>query len=193
MKRALPLLDSVRVASPCSADWGQMVGDEKVRFCTSCAKNVYNLSAMTSADAERLLGGGDAPCVRFYQRTDGTVLTTDCPVGVKRRRRKKVALAIAGAGAVAWAAIAEVERRSVLGGFRPPPEQIALAMEPAPLPVTVPTTPPVAAPLPPVEQGRIMLGGIAPDPQDGAEGQTTREAAHVRPLMGKPAPPRPKR
>lgn len=105
-KRALPLLDQVRVASPCNADWNEMVGDERVRFCLSCDKNVYNLSSMNRDDAEALLRErlGNDLCVRFYQRADGTILTQDCPTGVRKKRRKKLALAVAGAGAMAAAA-----------------------------------------------------------------------------------------
>jgi len=105
-KRALPMLDQIRVASPCNAEWNEMVGDERVRFCLSCEKNVYNLSSMTRDAAEALLRErmGNELCVRFYQRADGTILTQDCPEGVKKKRRKKLALAIAGAGAMAAAA-----------------------------------------------------------------------------------------
>jgi hypothetical protein len=37
-------------------------------------------------------------CVRFYRRFDGTILTSDCPEGAKRKRRRRVA-AVAGAAA----------------------------------------------------------------------------------------------
>jgi hypothetical protein len=106
-KRArLPLLENVKVASPCTADWNKMSGDAQVRFCGDCKKNVYNLSAMAAADAERLLqerAAGEM-CVRLYRRTDGTVLTEDCPVGVKRKRRRKIVFGVASAGAMAAAA-----------------------------------------------------------------------------------------
>src|SRR5688572_438054 len=94
-KRALPLLDSVKVASPCDRDWNEMLGDDRVRYCLGCEKNVFNLSAMNRDEAEQLLQErvGKELCVRFYQRADGTILTEDCPVGVKRKRRKKLALA----------------------------------------------------------------------------------------------------
>lgn len=105
-RRPLPLLDQVRVASPCKAEWNEMLGDERVRFCLGCEKNVYNLSSMQKEDAEALLRErlGNELCVRFYQRADGTILTQDCPEGVKKKRRKKLVLAVAGAGAMAAAA-----------------------------------------------------------------------------------------
>src|SRR4051794_34167957 len=53
-RRALPILDSVRIASPCTASWDAMTGDDQVRFCGQCEKNVYNLSGMAREDAERL-------------------------------------------------------------------------------------------------------------------------------------------
>lgn len=78
-----------------------MKGDDAVRHCGMCKKDVYNLSEMSTAQVEELLGReGERPCVRFYQRSDGTVITGDCPVGAKRVRRKR-ALAGLGAGALA--------------------------------------------------------------------------------------------
>ena len=82
-------LENLRIASPCSADWDGMYGDERKRFCGECKLNVYNLSGMTRYDAEHLLRMSEGRiCVRYYQRRDGTVLTQNCPVGwalVKQR------------------------------------------------------------------------------------------------------------
>ena len=93
----------LRIASPCKAPWDNMDGDERVRFCRECNRNVYNLSAMTEAEARRLVEEREGRvCVRFFQRRDGTVLTTDCPVGRKRRFLSKAAqTAIAFAGVAA--------------------------------------------------------------------------------------------
>jgi hypothetical protein len=83
----LPLLQQVRVASPCKERWDDMTGDERVRFCGRCEKNVYDLSALTAAQAEALLReNSESRCVRFFRRSDGTILTSDCPVGGKRKR-----------------------------------------------------------------------------------------------------------
>ena len=77
-------LDDLRVASPCPASWDSMVGTERVRYCTSCRLNVYNLSAMRHEDAEELIRQTEGRlCVRFFQRTDGRIMTTDCPLGVR--------------------------------------------------------------------------------------------------------------
>jgi hypothetical protein len=88
MTTKLPiLLENIRIATPCNADWDDMAGDAQVRFCGKCEKNVYNLSEMSRADAEALVRDKEGRmCVRLYQRSDGTVLTSDCPVGVRRER-----------------------------------------------------------------------------------------------------------
>jgi hypothetical protein len=82
-------LKNIRIASPCSADWDAMRGDDRKRFCGECKLNVYNLSGMTQYDAEHLLRMNEGRlCVRYFRRPDGTVLTQDCPVGwakVKQR------------------------------------------------------------------------------------------------------------
>ena len=82
-------LDGVRIAAPCPADWGKMVGDERVRFCGSCELHVYNLSGMTRREAEALVTNAEGRlCVRFYRRRDGTILTRNCPVGLSAVRRR---------------------------------------------------------------------------------------------------------
>ena len=65
MKRDLPLLNSVSVAKPCSANWNEMSGDDKKRFCGHCQKHVHNLSAMSGKEAENLLGNSPNLCVRY--------------------------------------------------------------------------------------------------------------------------------
>ena len=82
-------LDEVRVAAPCPADWGKMVGDERVRYCGSCELHVYNLSGMTRREAEALVTSTEGRlCVRYYRRPDGTILTRNCPVGLSAVRRR---------------------------------------------------------------------------------------------------------
>ena len=75
-------LDNIKIAAPCSADWNEMYGDERKRFCGECKLNVYNLSKMTRAEAENFLINAEGRvCLRIYRRDDGTVLTQNCPVG----------------------------------------------------------------------------------------------------------------
>ncbi|HEY3243926.1 MAG TPA: hypothetical protein VGM03_11305 [Phycisphaerae bacterium] len=89
MGRDISLLDRIHIAAPCSASWADMQGDERVRFCDACKLNVYNLSAMTRHDAEALILEREGRlCARFYRRADGTILTENCPVGLRALRRR---------------------------------------------------------------------------------------------------------
>ena len=82
-------LSHVRVAAPCRADWEKMHGNERVRFCGECSMNVYNLSNMSKRDAEALIMGTEGRlCVRYYNRSDGTILTNNCPVGLQALKRR---------------------------------------------------------------------------------------------------------
>lgn len=85
-------LNNIKVASPCSADWNEMYGDHRKRFCGDCKLNVYNLSGMTRDDAETLVMNAEGRlCVRFYKRADGSLITADCPVGwAKMKQRTRV-------------------------------------------------------------------------------------------------------
>lgn len=121
---ALDILDQVGVASPCHADWDAMVGDARVRFCGHCEKNVYNLSAMPRAEAIQLIEDTEGErCIRMMRRADGTVLSSDCPVGARAadaakdqaRRQKRLALA-AGLGISA-----AVTLRAAAAALRPAP------------------------------------------------------------------------
>lgn len=59
-------VDSVRVKDPCTQAWDEMIGNDKVRFCTHCAKDVNNLSAMTRKEALRLVRkSGGSLCIRY--------------------------------------------------------------------------------------------------------------------------------
>jgi hypothetical protein len=89
----------ITVATPCHESWDGMKGDDLSRFCGSCKLNVYNISAMTTEEAEALIIAKEGKlCVRFFRRTDGTILTKDCPKGLKmvRERIMRGAAVVAG-------------------------------------------------------------------------------------------------
>jgi hypothetical protein len=94
-------LEQLRVASPCPARWDQMDGDDRVRFCHQCQKHVYNLTVMSRSEVAQLIVQTEGTfCGRLYQRSDGTALPADCPVGLRRlgrafvRRSARIAAAV---------------------------------------------------------------------------------------------------
>ncbi|MFT3694258.1 MAG: hypothetical protein QM831_14020 [Kofleriaceae bacterium] len=99
----LPILDNIKIASPCRAEWADMVGDDRVRHCHKCDKQVFDLSAMTREQAEALIIAKNGQlCAKYYQRRDGRVMTSDCRQGLIAARKLKVvavaSLALLGTG-----------------------------------------------------------------------------------------------
>ena len=92
-----------------------MAGDDSVRFCDHCRLNVYNLSALTRVEAEALLASTEGKlCARLYRRSDGTVLTKDCPVGLRALRRRltrKAAAVFALIGSLSTLAFSQEGRK----------------------------------------------------------------------------------
>jgi hypothetical protein len=160
-----------------------MRGDDAVRHCGACDKHVYNLSEMSTAQVEALLReAGETPCVRFYQRHDGTVLTGDCPIGAKARRRKQT-LAGLGAGALAAFGLAVAPSAAGAGepypvvGTVPAPETTEVVNERMGEIIVEPRVGPFAEPPPPEEMlmGRMVMSEpeIVPDSLDDSRGSPT--------------------
>jgi hypothetical protein len=117
----LDVINDLSIASPCSASWAAMEGDDRARFCGLCAKHVYNIAALTTPEVDDLIRRTEGQfCARLYRRRDGTVLTADCPVGAKafgaRRLHRLMTLAVLGAGLLVAATFARDGSR----GFTPP-------------------------------------------------------------------------
>ena len=133
----LPVLDNIRVATPCSAEWAKMTGDEKVRACGDCKKNVYNLSDMTRDEAEALIIEKEGKlCVRYFQRTDGTILLKDCMIGVRRKRRRRLfafgaaAVLAGGAGLVYRSLMPTDAPEAMMGAIGPSHEMLGQMVAP---------------------------------------------------------------
>lgn len=112
MDTKLSVLQRIEIATPCDASWDDMAGDERKRFCQQCELHVYNFAAMTEQEAVQLIEETQGRlCGRIYRRKDGTVLTQNCPVGLRAVRRKL-------AGLVGRIAAAVVFAGSAMGFYR---------------------------------------------------------------------------
>lgn len=110
MPRRPDLLDRLQVPVPCTADWDSMVGNDQVRFCNHCNLKVTNLSAMTRADARRLVReSGGKLCVRYYRKPDGSLLTAPAErlIHISRRASKVAAGAFGAVLTLSAAAVAQ--------------------------------------------------------------------------------------
>ncbi len=81
------ILDRICIAMPCSIGWDNMKGNDEVRLCGGCNKNVYNISAMSKKRAEQILQETERPCVRLYRNADGSIVSDECPNWLKPIRR----------------------------------------------------------------------------------------------------------
>lgn len=200
-------LDTLRVASPCKADWNQMLGDERVRFCGLCQKNVYNVSGMTRQEAVELVEANTGSlCLRMYKRADGTVLTADCPVGEKEKKKKvrRLSMVAAGvaAGLAAFAGVAMAQSRAETGKLtavddddddtarsrkriQPPAGHMMGAM---PAHTEVPSASPPPKPPPVVTaEPRVMMGDVGePAPAIEELGEITEPAPKRAPAIDPP-------
>ncbi|HKE00933.1 MAG TPA: hypothetical protein VKE69_07985 [Planctomycetota bacterium] len=110
-------LDAIRIAKPCPARWEDLEGDERTRHCASCDLDVFNVAGLSESEAVALLRGPRTHlCLRIYRRADGTVLTRDCPVGLRAARRRAALIATA----LIAGALAMVGLRRLRVGSAPP-------------------------------------------------------------------------
>lgn len=114
-----PDLDNLLLAFPCPIKWESMDGDERERLCKQCSQKVYNISDMTKDEAEAFLAENverDDACLFFYQRSDGTIKTDNCPRYLRPLRdfafwvNKSVSL---GAALIVSCAVSACSGRSV--------------------------------------------------------------------------------
>lgn len=186
-RRSLPLLERVFIASPCNVPWESMTGSERERMCASCNKSVYDLSQMTTAEAESLLKTkGTEACLRIFRRFDGTILTQDCPVGVekkKRARRRGIVAGVLAATAAATAGVAMANNRSQGAPAITPTQHLTTTTTNTNTTTTTPVGPQTGTQLPP---GMPMIhempaGGVGfipepprPEPTRQRRTRTTR-------------------
>jgi hypothetical protein len=154
MTKSVVSLDLIQIASPCHVSWDEMKGDDRTRFCAHCRLNVYNLSEMPREEAEALITKREGrTCVRFFRRQDGTVLTRDCPVGLRavRQRLFRSVAALAGLALAMMGTTAFGSRlaRCLPGGFRSPAQALTNWIEPNPRPSLT---------------GSVVMGGCQPPP-----------------------------
>ena len=97
------LINSIRIAAPCPVSWDTMTGDEKVRFCSMCKLNVYNISNMSASEAANLIRENQGKlCAQILRRRDGTVITENCPVGLRKIRNAARRCAVAATALLCW-------------------------------------------------------------------------------------------
>jgi hypothetical protein len=169
-KARLPILENIRIASPCNVEWSSMTGDERSRHCGQCNKTVFDLSELTREEAQALIveRAGNL-CARYYRRADGRIQLADC---TQRQRRQRMAIAaVALAGAAVGGAVAVVKSTSCRGDMAPDVSDIKTG-EPERIEQAVP--PPGVLPAPKLDermylQGLVLIDELPPPKLDREE------------------------
>ena len=85
-------LNLIQIPSPCSADWDSMIGNERLRFCSNCNRNVHNLLEMTPKEIIRLIINSDGRlCARYYQGADSNIQSATPTLHQIGRRASRIA------------------------------------------------------------------------------------------------------
>lgn len=105
-------LDKIRIATPCPANWEEMEGSDRIRFCSLCQQNVYSVDKMTLQEVVDLVKEKEGKlCVDLYRRSDGTVLTQNCDGGPEQQNSEPQECRIGGISQHSVAAILKHEAR----------------------------------------------------------------------------------
>lgn len=87
-----------------------MQGDDRSRFCGQCNLHVYNFAQMSPEEIEQLLVEKEAGiCARMYQRSDGTILTRDCPIGLRSTIQRAGRIVVSALSAVMGVCVAAAQ------------------------------------------------------------------------------------
>jgi len=173
-------LQQIQIKSPCDKSWAAMDGDDQKRYCEGCRKDVFNLSAMTSAAAQDLIDAHAGNlCVRVELKEDGGIQTLDAPPQRKRRYAPAfgwaVALIVAGIVSLPNTALAAKQHKHMAHKHHKRVTVVRYMSIVLPTAVQPTTTTATKQPITPPQPPAIM-GGIAPSSPA---------------LMGKPSAPFP--
>lgn len=94
----------------CPIPWAEMHGDERERYCRTCARHVVNLSALTEEQRSALLAKVQAErtplCVSYYRRISGEFVSAEKPLR-PAESRAAVQFGVTALSAAALALVAQ--------------------------------------------------------------------------------------
>lgn len=68
----------LQIHRPCPKSWGELVGDEKKRFCSACSLHVHNAVQLTRDEARTLVAQTSSRvCMRFVLDPHGAPIFSD--------------------------------------------------------------------------------------------------------------------
>lgn len=73
-------LNNLAIVSPCSIDWQDLSGDDRIRYCSDCNLHVHNFAAMTSGEIDLLMQSDSNRVCGRITRFEGAIITKDSKI-----------------------------------------------------------------------------------------------------------------
>lgn len=96
-----------KISYVCPIPWGELKSTDVSRYCATCERTVYNLSAIGAEQRAKLLRRAETEriCGSYFLRLSGEMVTPEAPLTVREARGiKQLGLAALSVGALALAA-----------------------------------------------------------------------------------------
>ncbi len=111
-----------------------MQGDERMRSCEICHKQVHNLSLMTRQERRSLLSAtGESPCVAYFQHVNGTpidVTALSASNPLKHLLSQAAAVSLGSLAMMTGCSAAKKQPPLMMGVICPPSEEGAKKVVP---------------------------------------------------------------
>lgn len=110
-------VEHIVIQAPCQVGWDEMAGDDMIRFCGQCKKNVHNLSTLPDDRLAEVLAERKIKetCVIMSKDKDGRVKFDNCPVALRKVRDHYKKVAVSLLLIAAWSLALSADAQGLVG------------------------------------------------------------------------------
>ncbi len=110
-------VERIVIQAPCQVGWDEMAGDDMIRFCGQCKKNVHNLSTLPDDRLAEVLAERKIKetCVIMSKDKDGRVKFDNCPVALRKVRDHYKKVAVSLLLIAAWSLALSADAQGLVG------------------------------------------------------------------------------
>ena len=110
-------VEKIVIQAPCQVGWDEMAGDDMIRFCGQCKKNVHNLSTLPDDRLAEVLAERKIKetCVIMSKDRNGRVRFDNCPVALRKVRDHYRKVAVSLLLIAAWSLALSADAQGLVG------------------------------------------------------------------------------
>lgn len=110
-------VEHIVIQAPCQVGWDEMTGDDMIRFCGQCRKNVHNLSTLPDDRLAEVLAERKIKetCVIMSKDKNGRVRFDNCPVALRKVRDHYRKVAVSLLLIAAWSLALSADAQGLVG------------------------------------------------------------------------------